>query len=148
MFFTKSGTVFHWRLFRTYTSLFKGDKLHYRLTVTQLRVNEDKCISNNRFQLFCPSPYRCNLQYMNTGIMSKDVASHYAFILRRLSRLLHVPNPEYSWRRHRDATPCTDTRLCIAWRHQNACTVWKRLHYGHVLEMIVLVNYTEVSGTS
>jgi len=84
MLFMKSATVFHWRLFRTYTSLLQvGYKLYYRQTVAQLRVNKDKYVYLSQlFPLFRLTPYRCNLLYTNTGITPKDVAFHYAFILR------------------------------------------------------------------
>jgi len=61
-------------------SLFQeGYKLYYRQIVAQLHVNENKYISHNCFHYFVHPLIHA---YTNTGIMPKDVASHYAFILR------------------------------------------------------------------
>lgn len=46
MFFVKSGTILHWRLFRTYVSLFQErHRLYYMQMVAQLCINEDVYLS-------------------------------------------------------------------------------------------------------
>jgi len=68
--FMKSGTVFHWRLFRTYTCmslLQEGYKLHYRQMVAQLRINKEMCIFHNCFHYFI------HRLYMS---MPSDISQH------------------------------------------------------------------------
>jgi hypothetical protein len=53
MFFMDSGTVFHWRLFRTCISLLQqGHKLYHSQMVAQLRINNEMCIFRKCFLYF------------------------------------------------------------------------------------------------
>ena len=53
MFFMKSGTVFHWRLFRTYMSQFQiRYELYYMQMVAQLHINKEMCTLHNCFHYF------------------------------------------------------------------------------------------------
>jgi len=148
MFFPKSGTVFHWRLFRTYISLFKeGYKLYYRHTVAH-SVLMKISVSPTTVSIILSIP----LQMQPTVYEHRNYAEERSFSLRvhftktepiitRSYPRIFMTSPQrrYTLHRHTSRT---------AWRHQNTCSVWKKLHYRHVLEMIVLVNYTEVSATS
>ena len=52
-FFVKRGTVFHWRVRKTYMSLFQeGYKLYLRKMVAQLPINKELCIFHNCFHYF------------------------------------------------------------------------------------------------
>jgi len=53
MFSMKSGTVFHYRLFRTYTSLFQEVyMLYYWQKVARLRINKEMFTFRNCFHYF------------------------------------------------------------------------------------------------